>query len=126
MLTRLAKILIVLSLASWIGLHWAVLQAVAWTGMMVTYSQDATLAEAVSKTFDGRHPCKLCRQIEHEKQSEKKSDAQAEASKLDFAYTPIAFTFCPPTLFWETGTLTFNGPALSHVPPVPPPRSLPC
>ncbi|MCC6234859.1 MAG: hypothetical protein IT580_19610, partial [Verrucomicrobiales bacterium] len=43
------------------GLHWAVLQGVAWTGMLVTYSRDASLAEAVSRTLDGEHPCALCR-----------------------------------------------------------------
>jgi len=36
------------------------MQCVAWAGMVVSYSQESTVAEAVEKTFDGEHPCPLC------------------------------------------------------------------
>lgn len=47
------------------------LQCVAWAGMLVNYSQQGTVAEAVEMTFDGEHPCKLCLAIQG---SEKKGD----------------------------------------------------
>src|SRR6266702_1217567 len=88
--------LIGLALASSIGLHWTFLQAVAWAGMIVSFSQEAPLGEAVVKTFDGQHPCKLCKQIARGKQSEKKSEYKFESSKLEFSYMPVAFIFRAP------------------------------
>lgn len=45
-----------------------VLQVVAWGGMLVRYSREAPLREAVTKTFDGEHPCALCLTIRDEVQ----------------------------------------------------------
>jgi hypothetical protein len=36
------------------------LQGVAWVTMLVDHSRESSLVEAVSKTFDGQHPCPLC------------------------------------------------------------------
>ena len=46
------------------GGQWIALQAFAWSRMMVVYSRQGTLTEALVKTFDGRHPCKLCRAVQ--------------------------------------------------------------
>ena len=56
-----------------IGGPWALLQTVAWTKMMVDYSKGAPVSEAVAKTFDGDHPCSLCKKISKVRQEEKKS-----------------------------------------------------
>src|SRR5258708_7996348 len=42
------------------GGHWAILQTCAWLGMIVAYSRDGDGSTAISKTFDGKHPCRLC------------------------------------------------------------------
>jgi len=123
-LARLPKILIALALAGSIGLHWAFLQTVAWAGMIVSYAHESPLTEAVVKTFDGQHPCELCKQIAKEKQAEKKSEYQFEASKVKFAYAAVAFIFSAPPLFWEVGVSTDAAYLRSHAPPVPPPRSI--
>ena len=120
MLARLSKLLIVLALASSIGLHWAFLQAVAWAGMVITYSQDRPVTEAVSETFDGQHPCKLCKQIAKEKQKE--SEFQVESSKVKFACVPVAFIFTTPSLYWEAAVTDESADLLTHAPPLPPPR----
>jgi hypothetical protein len=75
--------LLVLSL----GLHWALLQTVAWTGMLVTYSRDASIEEAVSKTFDGAHPCPLCKVIKKCRAEESRQEQQQvkPGFKLDAA-----------------------------------------
>src|SRR5215831_946433 len=118
----MSKLLIVLALASSIGLHWAFLQAVAWKGMVISYSQDRPVTEAVSDTFDGQHPCKLCKHIAREKQAEKKSEFQLESGKVKFAYAPIAFVFSTPPLLWEVAAPDESAELLTHSPPVPPPR----
>lgn len=38
--------------------------------MIVSYSQDSTLAEAVTDTFSGEKPCCLCKKIAEAKSSE--------------------------------------------------------
>jgi hypothetical protein len=121
-LARLSKLLIVLALASSIGLHWAFLQAVAWAGMVISYSQDRPVTEAVSETFDGQHPCKLCKQIAKEKQAEKKCEIQFESSKMKFSYVPVAFVFTMPSLYWEASVSDESAELLTHAPPLQPPR----
>ncbi len=54
--------------------------------MIISYSQGSSLREAVSKTFDGEHPCPLCKIIKQgragEKQKEEKQNAKP-GSKMD-------------------------------------------
>jgi len=60
---RLPKICLVVALACSVGLHWAVFQSIAWLGMLASYSQELPIAQAVARTFDGKHPCSLCKEI---------------------------------------------------------------
>mgnify|MGYP001821356790 CR=1 FL=1 len=62
--------------------HLAVLQVVAWTGMFVENVQGGDLEEAISRTFDGDHPCSLCDAI-----SDAVADGGSEGS--DRAPLPI-------------------------------------
>jgi hypothetical protein len=124
-LARLPRLLIVLALASSIGLHWAFLQAVAWSGMIVTYVQDGSIAEAVSKTFDGRHPCKLCKKIEKGQQAEKKAEFKYEFGKLEFSCPATCLSVWLPSRPRESLSLGATLHGLSHAPPSPPPRSVP-
>jgi hypothetical protein len=122
-LKRLSRILIALALAGSIGLHWAFLQWVAWAGMVITYSHEGPVSEAVAKTFDGNHPCCLCKQIRESKQAEKKPEGKFEAGKLKFRYSAAAF-LCPrlPEL-WELAPPDDAADPLTHAPPSPPPRA---
>jgi hypothetical protein len=89
--------LVVLALTLSLGAHWALLQSVAWVGMMAAYSRDGFIAEALSKTFDGQHPCCLCKMIQQGRAAEKKQEPQQikPGSKLDvgIAWQSIAFDF---------------------------------
>ena len=123
MTARLPRLLIALALASSIGLHWTFLQAVAWAGMIVSYSQEAPLGEAVVKTFDGQHPCTLCKQIAKGKRSEKKSDYKFELKKLEFQYASFAFIFRAPSSFWTVCSGNDSSDLLTPAPAIPPPRS---
>ena len=110
------------ALASSIGLHWAFFQSLAWVGMLVSYSQEATITEALVKTFDGKHPCALCQEIVKGKQSEKKSDQRPDWKKFEFSYSAAVFVFNAPSQFWKVQAPEFFADSLAHSPPVPPPR----
>jgi hypothetical protein len=112
----------VLALAGSIGLHWAFLQSVAWVGMVLSYSENASLTEALVKTFDGRHPCPLCKQIAQSKQTEKKPEFRSESKKFEFSYSRVAFVCEPPMHFWETRYPDSFAFPMTFAPPVPPPR----
>jgi hypothetical protein len=121
-LSRAPKFLIVLALACSIGLHWAFLQSVAWVTMVVNYSQNATLKEAFEKTFDGQHPCALCKQVTAGKKSEKKADLQIETKQLTFLDCSESFFFLHAG-FPILRPSNRIAPVLTDPPPLPPPRS---
>lgn len=110
------------ALASSIGLHWAFFQSVAWVGMVVTYSQEGTLTEALVKTFDGKHPCSLCNQIAQAQKSQKKSDRHFEIKKFEFINTGQVIALAAPSHFHLPTAGNSSAPQFFETPPVPPPR----
>ena len=73
--------LIFLAMFSIAGGHWAVLQSVAWTGMILEYSKNSTLGAAITKTFGGEAPCKMCKAIESGKEKESRLPVTVKAEK---------------------------------------------
>jgi hypothetical protein len=125
-IVRLSRFFIVLALAGSIGLHWAFLQSVAWVGMVISYSESAPLSEALAKTFDGRHPCSLCKEIAHGKAADKKPEYRPEWKKFEFSYSAaVSFVFRAPAHFWQMRPLETTAERLNSAPPFPPPRTLP-
>ena len=122
MVYRLPRLAIVAALACSIGLHWGFLQSVAWVGMVVKYSQEGTVGEALAKTLDGKHPCVLCKAIAKGKQTEKKSEFPTRGKKFEFSYSATVFVFSAPTHFWKASGLEVSASSLNHAPPVPPPK----
>ena len=49
------------------------MQTIAWVNMVRNYSNSDTVCHALSKTFDGNHPCKLCLLIQKQKSEENKN-----------------------------------------------------
>ena len=96
MLLRFGKCLLICALVFSIGGHWAALQVVAWTGMTVSFSQQDTLGAALSKTFDGKHPCKLCKVVSAGKKAQKESEAKLDTKKLDSFLANSAWFSFPP------------------------------
>ena len=119
---RLPRLAIAVALACSIGLHWGFLQSVAWVGMVVNYSQEGTVGEALAKTLDGKHPCALCKAIAKGKQTEKKSEFPAGGKKFEFSYSATVFVFSAPTHFWKAGGPEERAYSLNHAPAVPPPK----
>jgi hypothetical protein len=117
--------MLIVALLGATGGHWALLQSVAWATMLANNARTECLADAVSNTFDGRHPCPLCRQIAQERQSEKKSDLQLESRKLEYPSESVAFIFSPPNHFFLLGERGSSALLLTEAPPTPPPREYP-
>lgn len=65
------RLLIFAALMVSIGGQWMALQGVAWLGMAVAYSvESGSVSDGLSKTFDGQHPCALCKAVEKGSQEE--------------------------------------------------------
>ena len=63
------------------GGHWAMLQSVAWAGMVKDFSHTGSIAEAVTKTFDGKHPCSMCKKIAKARAAEEKAPLTMKVDK---------------------------------------------
>ena len=106
-----------------IGLQWVALQSIAWTAMIVDYSKHASLSKALAQTFDGAHPCSLCRIVAKSKACEKKSDLQLLTPKIDMICTKRAMALVQPFVRFHYGTSDFSFLEIGQPPPVPPPRN---
>ena len=124
MFRRIGHVLLIVALLGATGGHWVVLQSFAWANMLADHARTECLADAVSNTFDGKHPCPLCKQIAAERNSEKKADWQAGTSRLEFSHETIAVNLVAPSDFSLLARQNERAPMLSRTPPVPPPRSL--
>jgi hypothetical protein len=81
---RLPQILVVAALVVSIGLHWALLQSAAWVGMAVAYSvEKGSLSEGLSDTFDGDHPCPLCKAVDEGKKNKEETGAKSPIKKFE-------------------------------------------
>ncbi len=108
-------------LCATLGFHWSLLQSVAWVGMMVNYSCQGSVKDAMVKTFDGQHPCPLCKLVRAGKKSEKPPEAQQNVRQMDlFAENAASFDFPPvPAPVFHVPLLTATR---TDAPPLPPPR----
>lgn len=61
-------------------------QSIAWTKMMFTFAQQGSLHFALKKTFDGKHPCKICREIKRKNARSPQLAASSVDAGLKFLY----------------------------------------
>lgn len=124
MARRCGTWLVVLVLVVTTGGPWAVLQVCAWAGMLVRYSQEGTLGSALEKTFDGRHPCKLCKLVREGRSQSPPKDEILQVSKLDpFPPSPVSGLPGPDGVGIEVSFRVAGWvPERRSPPPVPPPR----
>jgi len=73
---RLAKTLALFAAIQILGGHWMALQSVAWLTMVIDYSKQTTLGDALEKTFDGAHPCALCKTEQRAKRGAEEWDGE--------------------------------------------------
>ena len=123
MFVRLGKILLVLALVAGLGAHWALLQTVAWTAMLAGNLQTASFHQAMTKTFDGKHPCCLCQAIAAGKQSEKKAEFSFKLHKLDSPPLQEGFALIAPKPFRQPPLADAPAKLRAEPPLTPPPRA---
>jgi hypothetical protein len=122
-LATLGRIVSVAALLSICGGHWVVLQSVAWGGMVIKYSQDVPLAEAVAKTFDGAHPCSLCHMVSKGKAAEKKSDVKSASPRVDLICVQRSFGLKRPFVRCPYALIDLSADEVCCPPPAPIPRA---
>ncbi len=131
-LIRLVRIVIaVLGCLHLCGGHWGVMQVVAWSNMIVDYSAQDGLIEGAKKTFDGEHPCCMCKAISEGKKKESGSPDNklpqgSQGLVLKECVMAPAVRLSPPAprdrVVLSVPDLDPHGRSLGHRPPVPPPR----
>jgi len=115
--------LMIVSLCTAMGLHWGVLQTVAWTGMLIHYSHNGPVACAVEKTFDGQHPCPLCKAISKGQQSSSRKPDFQLAQKIDMDCPHEMALPSPVSIDFSWAAIAREGLARVSEPSVPPPRA---
>jgi len=121
-LQRIGKILVIAALVLSTGAHWAALQTVAWTTMLAANWSNESFSTAISRTFDGEHPCPLCKAITAGKKSEQKKEFTFAALKLEFPPMTEKVALIPPKPFPSFSSTDTFARSFFQKPPVPPPR----
>lgn len=106
--------------------HWGLLQSIAWARMLLEYSDSYGLTRGVKYTFDGEHPCPLCKRIQ---QAQADAGADDRVMRLppptDLRCTLPAFARVPGAAGTRSplsrASRRWEG-RLAEQPPVPPPR----
>ena len=123
MFKRAAKVAVILAVALSIGLHWALLQSVAWTGMFVSFAQQTTLREAFTKTFDGKNPCRICKLVREGQKSDKAKESLLPLEKIESLPCAVAFALTPPAPLSPPTAPDKAASLRAESPPIPPPRA---
>jgi hypothetical protein len=111
----------VFALVATISAHWALLQTVAWTAMLANNLQSRSLHDAVTMTFDGAHPCPLCKAIAAGKKSEQKDQLALEKQRLEFPPVQESLVLTAPAPVEIPSANTFSE-SVPQKPLTPPPR----
>ncbi len=122
MFARFARFLMIATLVAATGAHWALLQSVAWTTMLADNLRCGSVSDAVSRTFDGKHPCPICKAIAAGKISEKKGEFMVSSLKFECPPAQTADLPLAPARFevLPLADTLIESPLLP--PPAPPPR----
>ena len=120
---RSVQIAAALLLSLTLGLHWVVLQSVAWTAMLIERTRDTSFAVAVQTTFDGQHPCKLCQVVEAGKSAEKAPSASLKLPPIEISsLADSAVSILPQQVELPSPRRDLSWISRSECPPLPPPR----
>ena len=122
-LRKVSRLIVILALLASIGGHWALLQSVAWTRMIIERTRADSFATAVQTTLDGAHPCDLCKRITAGKQNEQPPEKAPLNGKVDLLCERRILAIAPPSepVIFPSGPT--EGTPRAERPPVPPPRA---
>ena len=122
MLRRFGNGLMLVAVLAATGTHWSLLQSVAWTRMLAANLRTDSFTAAVQKTFDGNHPCALCKAIAKGKSAESKKEFTAPLQKFEFPPVHKVIMLVGPLNFHLIPMADISADLLTHQPPTPPPR----
>jgi hypothetical protein len=123
-LRQFARVCVLLAAVHLMGGHWAVLQSVAWVSMVIENVQTNSLPDALSKTFDGAHPCGLCKVVETGKSEEQKQELTKTLVKLDAVLAPALEVPAQLAGEWQFEVADQRRNSRSSAPPTPPPLAV--
>jgi hypothetical protein len=112
---------VVVALIFSIGLHWPLLQSVAWVNMIATFSKEIGLERAVAKTLSGKYPCKLCKFVKEAEKADKKKSASDSLKKFDLFAVASATLFIESEPSSRPQTLDLLAALRAYAPLSPPP-----
>ena len=119
---RPGRWVVVLAVILATGSHWFFLQSVAWVGMTVGFSRTEPLTTAIQKTFNGQHPCGLCKLVDEGRKAEREGEMQKPQTKLDLFCERVSSLTSEPLPFCAPLAVPIHLDARAEAPPVPPPR----
>ncbi|MBN8418200.1 MAG: hypothetical protein J0L73_04730 [Verrucomicrobia bacterium] len=124
LLPRIARLVIVGVVCLSLGVHWALLQGVAWAGMLVSFASEGSVMEAVQKTFDGQHGCALCKKVKEGNSSNRKQTQQAGQSmqKINAVLVEMTTLVAPAAETISFATIRERVVQRTELPETPPPR----
>lgn len=126
MTRRIARRCVVLLVCLSLGMHWVLLQGVAWTGMFLSNLNQGSVTEAVEKTFDGGHPCPLCLAVKEGQKKEKddsKPLAAKSVKKFEAVLVAVTRLVAPSAQIRSFPWLVSSFEGQSERPSMPPPRA---
>ena len=88
---RWIQLAMVVSFLNSMGAHVAVLQTFAWAKMAVQFAQHDSLSASLQKTFDGKHPCKMCLRLKKSAQPDGSFGIAPSKNQMSEGYlkTPV-------------------------------------
>ncbi|WP_367873157.1 hypothetical protein [Luteolibacter sp. Populi] len=113
------------------GGQWGTLQVVAWSKMLVDYSAQDGIVQGASKTFDGAHPCCMCKAIAEGKKQESKGPEKVPVGAQNLVLKdclPGKAVVLPLPVACDVVLVSFpdldsRGARVGYCPPLPPPRN---
>jgi hypothetical protein len=99
-----------------------VVQSVAWTTMLAENLLHESPATALERTFDGKHPCRICKAIAARKKDGRKNELPGKSRRLEYPANRVEIGFRGPPVQAFPEVADQQAEARLPAPPCPPPR----
>ncbi|MGV3659190.1 MAG: hypothetical protein ACO1TE_03375 [Prosthecobacter sp.] len=124
LLPRIARLMVVGMICLSLGMHWALLQGIAWAGMLISFAREGAVIEAVEKTFDGQHGCALCQKVKEGRDSDQNQPKQTgkPLTKIEAVLVEMCRLVAPPAEQMSFAATRETMEQRNELPETPPPR----
>lgn len=107
------------------GAHWVLLQTAAWATMAWDNARELPITAALSRAFDGRHPCGMCHLVEDGAGNASDQAQRAAPAGVDWiAVPPLSLPPRPPEAV-RGSDADETALSVASPPSTPPPRVRP-